>query len=128
MHEVFPSRALLIFFRPVTTNSEYRATALVHRNNIRQFDARGLAVLVHVFKTRDVQINLKLQKENLLRLPCFHHTRLLVYRITDLARIGRTQRVLNVGVQILSGHHALAKLVGVHRNTVRDPRAFAHDA
>ena len=72
MDEVLPLEVEFVAFIPIPTNRQHLAGALLNSDHIRQRDARGLTLLVLIFVTLEVQVNVHLQHPEALIVDGAH--------------------------------------------------------
>ena len=66
MHVVLLAAEQLIALIPVATHTNGRTRGPVNRDNVRQTQARWLAIFIHVLKAFQIVINLELQQFHFL--------------------------------------------------------------
>ena len=66
MHEVVDLLAYRVVFTIIPPNRQYLPVILRNRHHIRQFNARWLAILVHILMAQQVQINVALQQSTVV--------------------------------------------------------------
>ena len=128
MHKIIAAQAFFVVFLPISTDSDDFERVLGQCDDIGQLDVGKFAVLVLVFKALEVQIDQLLKQKHLSLVIRGPNTGNFVNCLLDLACIGRRGVGIQVHIEVFTGYCALAVLVGVHCNAVREPRALRHDA
>ena len=124
---VAPTIQSVAFF-PIPTHAHHLQRVFRERHNIRKLDFCRLAVLILVLKPRNLQIDLHFQQKNLFRLVRWTNANDFVRCFYNLSRIRGLLFRLKVDIPVLTSDYALAKLVRIHRNPVRNPRTLRNYA
>ena len=126
VHVVLLAAEQLIALIPVATHTNGRARGPVNRDDVRQTQARWLAIFIHVLKAFQIVINLELQQFHFLIVRIRRDLRYTVCLFLDdvIALIRRA--TLFCRIQVLTTQHRLAVIIHRHRHHVRDPRALTH--
>ena len=128
MYVVLLTAIKLVALLPVATHPNHMASDLVNRDDVRQLDARGLAIFL-VLKARQVIVNLELQQRHLLIITTRgHNAQHAILFLLDHV-LARVRHGLRLGsIQVLATDHGPAISIHAHRDAVRDPVALTHDA
>ena len=126
VHVVLLAAEQLIALIPVATHTNRRTRGPVNRNDIRQTQARWLAIFIHVLKAFQIVVNLELQQFHFLivriRRDLCHAVCLFLDDVITLIR----RATLLCSIQVLTTEHRLAVIIHRHWHHVRDPRALTH--
>ena len=127
MHKILDPTLQFVFFFPIPTNSDNLTACFVNGYDVGELNSRRFAIFARVLKAQNVQIDVELEQKDLFGLPRGLDSKDFVRVHADLGRICVLILFHNLNVAVFPRYHTLFELVGIHRNTVRDPRTLRHD-